>query len=222
LGRILNKREVAEIFGVSPQAVDGWLGRGCPYLEKGAPGVGYQFDTADVAEWRQEQAVTKAIGDSKPDDQENAELRKLSAEASLAELKLARERGQLVTVEDAGKVWTKQVTTLRTRLLAIPAKLAGQVVGAKSPEEVRACLDEEINDALNELADGGTDDESLDGDVGAVSGTAEGDVSGPAAAKVNAQRMGGSKGEGPVGHVPARKVPGRKRGVPARDAGCAD
>nr|WP_227176143.1 DUF1441 family protein [Marinobacter sp. CA1] len=50
--RRLNKSELAELFGVSVQAVDGWCRRGCPVEERGAPGRPWVFDALRVADWR--------------------------------------------------------------------------------------------------------------------------------------------------------------------------
>lgn len=50
--RRLNKSELAEFFGVSVQAVDGWCRRNCPVVERGAPGRPWAFDAVEVAKWR--------------------------------------------------------------------------------------------------------------------------------------------------------------------------
>jgi len=50
--RRANKAEMAEFFEVSVQAIDGWIRRGCPYVQKGARGVSWQFNLLDVAKWR--------------------------------------------------------------------------------------------------------------------------------------------------------------------------
>lgn len=45
------KARVAEFFGVSIPAVDGWIRRGCPVLERGHKTSPYKFDLRAVAEW---------------------------------------------------------------------------------------------------------------------------------------------------------------------------
>lgn len=45
----VTKSELAKRYGVSTQAVDGWIRRGCPH---GKTGRSYAFDPAEVAEWR--------------------------------------------------------------------------------------------------------------------------------------------------------------------------
>ena len=50
--RIANKAELAEFFGVTLPAIEGWVRKGCPYLLKGQKGIGWQFDLLQVAEWK--------------------------------------------------------------------------------------------------------------------------------------------------------------------------
>ena len=49
--RIANKSSAAEFFGVSLPAIDGWVRRGCPVMERGHKTAPYQFDLRAVAEW---------------------------------------------------------------------------------------------------------------------------------------------------------------------------
>lgn len=208
-GKVVNKRELAHFFGVSPQAVDGWLTRGCPVLKKGGPLVGYQFDTAAVAEWRADQRAAEMVGDRRPDNPDDAENRKLSADASLAELKLFRESGQLVAIEDVERVWTKQIAACRQKLLGIPTKLAPMVFAAESIEETRSMLEQELHEALNELGDSDADD-APDGVEGTSEGSVKGDRSDQAAPEVKAERVGRGKGQGTERQRRARPVPSGK------------
>lgn len=50
--RKANKAEVAEFFDVSIKAVDGWVRRGCPVVERGMVNKPWVFDLLAVAEWR--------------------------------------------------------------------------------------------------------------------------------------------------------------------------
>ncbi len=208
-GKVVNKRELAEFFGVSPQSIDGWLSRGCPVLERGAPLVGYKFDTAAVAEWRAEQRVAEAIAEAKPQNPEDAFERKTAAEASLAELKLARELGQLVTLEDVERVWSNLVAMCRARMLAIPSKVASLALSAGSIDEARAVLESALHEALNELAANGVTEDEPDRPECAV--PAGGEVSGndQGAAEADRQPVGRRKAKAqrrkqrrarPVGH----------------------
>jgi phage terminase Nu1 subunit (DNA packaging protein) len=50
--RLANKNQAAAWFGVSVQALDGWIRRGCPAVERGATGKAWVFDLRALAEWR--------------------------------------------------------------------------------------------------------------------------------------------------------------------------
>lgn len=50
--RLANKGQAARWFDVSPQALDGWIRRGCPAVTRGSAGVPWVFDLRQLAEWR--------------------------------------------------------------------------------------------------------------------------------------------------------------------------
>lgn len=164
-GKTVNKSELAGIFGVSLTAVDNWLLTGLPYVTKGGPGQGYEFDTAAVIEWRVAAAVEK-VTDSSGKGKGEPLTRKITAEAALAELRLDRELGRLVAIEDVEKTWDKLSTSCRARLLAIPARVSPVLFAAESVDEIRDQLESEIHSALNELAARGIET-SPESDAGA-------------------------------------------------------
>jgi phage terminase Nu1 subunit (DNA packaging protein) len=152
-GRIVNKKELAQIFGVSPQAVDGWLGRGLPFIKKGSALQGYEFDTSSAIAWKAQREVEAAFSE-KGGEQTDDFKRKLAAEANIAELKFARDAGQLITIEEAEEEWAPKIASCRARLLAIPSKVAVPAYAADSAEEVQSLVQDAVYEALNELADG--------------------------------------------------------------------
>ena len=50
--RLANKAQIAEFFEVSTNAVDGWIRRGCPYVQRGDLRTPWVFDLLKVVEWR--------------------------------------------------------------------------------------------------------------------------------------------------------------------------
>lgn len=73
------------------------------------------------------------------------------ARAELAEAKAAREAGTMVVADEVERTWSDITRRIRSRLLAIPSRLA-QTFGHLSRMEIGA-LEREIRDALVELAD---------------------------------------------------------------------
>ncbi len=51
-GKIANRFEIAEIYGKSVTTIDDWVRQGCPIVKVGSSGVAYEFNTADVWDWR--------------------------------------------------------------------------------------------------------------------------------------------------------------------------
>lgn len=78
--------------------------------------------------------------------------RREAAQAELAEFKLAKLRGDLVSVKAIEAAWIAHVVAVRTRLLAVPAKVKARRSDL-TYEDVR-CIDEQIREALEALANG--------------------------------------------------------------------
>lgn len=51
MGRIVNRKQLAEEHGVSLPTVDGWVRRGCPIESPGARGRAAEFDASKVSIW---------------------------------------------------------------------------------------------------------------------------------------------------------------------------
>jgi phage terminase Nu1 subunit (DNA packaging protein) len=75
-----------------------------------------------------------------------------TAKAEIAEMNLAEQRGELHRAVAVMSVWADNVMNAKTRLLAIPTKISPELVGKDAPE-ITHKLKEEINEALNELAE---------------------------------------------------------------------
>lgn len=72
-----------------------------------------------------------------------------------AEIELAKERGEIVSVGDVVADLEKELVTVRQRLLAIPNKLARQLVPMDKPQEIQDLLYNALLDALKDLNYGG-------------------------------------------------------------------
>lgn len=70
----------------------------------------------------------------------------------LTEVKLKLVQGQVHRSEDVGHILTDMFTKFRSKMMAIPSKLANKLVG-KDRYEIQEILKEEIHSALDELSD---------------------------------------------------------------------
>lgn len=80
-----------------------------------------------------------------------ARTRLVTAQAELAESELAIERGELYRGSAIIEMWEKQVNNVRSKLLAIPVKIAPEIIGLNLNEAVEK-LKFSIYEALNELS----------------------------------------------------------------------
>jgi phage terminase Nu1 subunit (DNA packaging protein) len=154
-GRRVNRSELAAIQGVAVSTIDAMVRRGLPYLQRpSGKGKGWIFDTAQVREWELSRAVENLIGDAGQVDRGEAERRKAIAQAALAEHELGERRRELISVDLAASIIRREYAAVRSRLLAMPAKVAPELALAKEPAEARAVLEAELREVLGELSGG--------------------------------------------------------------------
>ena len=113
-GRTVNRAELAHTLGVSLVTVDAYIRRGCPFEQRGSKGKEWKFDTAAVIGWLRDQDVQQAIGAPRLEKDE-AQTRKLSADAQISEYELARLRRTMVSVDDMERMVADEYATVRAR-----------------------------------------------------------------------------------------------------------
>jgi phage terminase Nu1 subunit (DNA packaging protein) len=79
-------------------------------------------------------------------------VRLLRADADLREMELAKERGLLVALPDIEKMVTDLVLTTKARIMAIPPRLAPELVGETSRVMIQAKLEKACKESLAYLA----------------------------------------------------------------------
>lgn len=79
-------------------------------------------------------------------------VRLLRADADLREIELAKERGHLVAIQDVEKEMTDLVLTTKARIMAIPPRLAADLVGETSRVMIQAKLERACKESLAYLA----------------------------------------------------------------------
>jgi hypothetical protein len=78
----------------------------------------------------------------------------MTADATLAELALAKERGELGSVEEFRQVLRQGFARIRAQLLSIPGRYAVRAIGLKTLPEAQQVWDSAIRDVLVELREG--------------------------------------------------------------------
>lgn len=140
--------EVSRHIGVSPKYVQDLINDGV--IERKPRGE-YDLDVcrdAYIGKLRAAAAGRASSGDLDL-SAERARLAKEQADAK--EMENAVERGDLVYIEDVAKQIENQLTKVRTRLLAVPTKVAPEAHASATVREVQSVIEEAIVGALNEL-----------------------------------------------------------------------
>jgi phage terminase Nu1 subunit (DNA packaging protein) len=81
---------------------------------------------------------------------ERSRLARLKADR--AEIEAKTMAAELVPAADVQAAWLKIVGVVRSRILAIPTKLAARIIGLKTPAEAQALLKQEIDAALTDIS----------------------------------------------------------------------
>jgi len=144
MAKIVNKRELGEIIGVSEQTLTTWQSEGCPMVTHGARGEENCYDTVAVITWRVERAVRQALPESQRD-------RLTRLQADLIDLQLAEKSKQLVPVDQVEPVWVSRVLAAAAWLQSQPSRLAGILEATPGIEAKRALLKIEFTNFLSNL-----------------------------------------------------------------------
>lgn len=144
---IVNRTQLAEVFGVSMPTVDAWTRAGCPIEKRGARGVQAEYDTAKVAEWRRQQAIQDATGD-KQQDADEIERRTKLAKMRQEELALAKELGLVAPIAEFERAQAATFALIRTNLMNVPVRAVMQLLGETDEDTFKRKLRAEIVLAL--------------------------------------------------------------------------
>ncbi len=143
--RTLKLKEVAELFDVSPR----WIDR--LSKEKDFPRVARgQYDLKKCVRWYL--GYLRAQVDEArrgTDSIQRSEERKAKAQADLLELKLARERAQVITVDEAIATFEPMLAAIRSLMMGIPKHAARELAN----KEIEQYLDTFIRRALTEISE---------------------------------------------------------------------
>lgn len=83
---------------------------------------------------------------------DEARTRKVNAEAEIAELQLAKARGELALVEDVIAAWVDVLAATKAKLMAVPTKTATILATENDPKIIKTELEDQIRECLAELS----------------------------------------------------------------------
>jgi phage terminase Nu1 subunit (DNA packaging protein) len=130
MGKIVNRQELAELFGYSLPTISAWTEDGMPAETVGSRGKQFEYDTEKCLKWlltrereeRKKKTASQIGEDGEPINIDQARLRHEVAKAKTAELDLALKMGLVAPRDMIAKVLSNEIANARARLLAIPTK----------------------------------------------------------------------------------------------------
>ncbi|EFB4599280.1 terminase small subunit [Escherichia coli] len=157
----VNKKRLAEIFGVDPRKIERWQMQGLPHVSGGGKGMEVTFDSAQVIEWyvqrekeieneklRSELDDLRAVGESdlQPGTTEYERYRLTKAQADGQELKNARETGEVIDTGFCMYALSKLAQQISTIMNSLPLTMQRQfpamtpaMIDGLRRETARAC-----------------------------------------------------------------------------------
>jgi phage terminase Nu1 subunit (DNA packaging protein) len=147
---------IAKAFDRKPRRIQQLVKEGMPKGERG------KYDLGACLLWYVRYLHKKI--ESQSAEGEGAEgitlndqrVRGLKAGAELKELEVQLRRGEIVRVDDVRQMLSEMILMTKARLLAIPPRLAVEVLGEESRVMVQAKIEKSIKEALTQLADDGS------------------------------------------------------------------
>ncbi|HEX6925694.1 MAG TPA: hypothetical protein VF167_09690 [Longimicrobiaceae bacterium] len=149
MAEYLTQAELAKRLDVSTR----WIRelRGMPREPQGYP-------WPECLHWFIEYQSDKKARINEETEEGSLELRKLEAEVRILEVKLAKEEGSVVSLDDLEKLLSAPLYRLRAKLLAMPSKWAPALVGCRTIAEAQARLEAAVEEAMRSLSEEGEED----------------------------------------------------------------
>jgi len=161
----MTKKQFAATFGVSEAQLERYFQQGMPHEKKSTRKVVIPMPAGRV--WYHEHLVKKGERKAAPKTINDARLRKETAQAGMEELKLAREQGVTMRVEEHEKLLGEAFSRVRAKLLNLAPRAAGAAFGATTIQECQAKIEPLVIEIMEELcAADDVPDDQLDDDDG--------------------------------------------------------
>lgn len=164
---LLSLADIANIYGISREPLSELhRKKKIRPIVYGSQGVAHLFDINEVADAarlppRPLVAAAQRPSNDEPEEEtypvstietfQTAKARKMSADATSAEIKMAKERGTAIDPNIIKAFIDDMFTKVRTRLRAVPDKVA---VSLRLTPAQAVVLADAVDEALNELSDG--------------------------------------------------------------------
>lgn len=164
----VNRRQLADILGITQPTVTAWCDQGMPSLVQGSKGVEWAFETKDCIDWFARNKVKQRERGPAPGEDpfaetgvgretvEEASRRKEIAHADRAEIMVAKEATLLVPIDEVAAVVAEENARARTRILSIPNEIRPKVLtflqnDRRAAEQLLTDVEDVIKEAMAEI-----------------------------------------------------------------------
>jgi len=142
----MNRLQVGSMFGTGTTQIDRFVNEGMPFISRPISGKGtWEFDSKSCIDWY----VNRERGrNAKSNPLKDAELRTAVADATLREVRAALALESVITVEDAVAVQEEQYAIIKSRVNALPGRLAVPCAAESDPAKVLNLVKAEVAEVL--------------------------------------------------------------------------
>lgn len=148
--QFVSGREAAEWLKMHTRTIEGWANN--QKIQKGPEGYPLLACFSYALEQERERAKRKEKQESGGDELREAQIRKTLAEAMIKELELEERKGQLIEISEAIGEVKDAFARIKSKLTAIPSRVALELSGLTNPKAISALLEEVIDEVLQELS----------------------------------------------------------------------
>jgi phage terminase Nu1 subunit (DNA packaging protein) len=179
--RWVDRDEIAFFLGVDRRTITNYVKKHSDFPSRMKHGGrDREFPVRRCLQWKNDRAIAEVVasmGPKEPTGLEEAQARKAVAEAEMAEIKVARMRGEVLDVGVIGREVRDVFARLRAALLSKPGEHAPRLLNVRSMQEAVSLLRAMIDECMVELQLSGSvvsdmDDDDPDPAAGDVPGEA--------------------------------------------------
>lgn len=144
MGKIVNKRELAQIIGVSERTLTEWQREGMPMVVNSGRGSSNQYDTGAVITWR----IAREVNGAK---QESPKDRLDRLRGDQVELELSQLRRELVNIAEIEPALGQYFSDAVALMVSMPDKYAPLISETADPDTIHALLEDMIEELRQQL-----------------------------------------------------------------------
>lgn len=156
MGKKVQKKELAEILGVSEKTLTTWQKNGMPIEVQGGRGQSNTYDTEEVINWVVTQRVAKMGGGQSGEvsavfDEKIENGRLKHWQANEKEISVREEAKQLLRRDEVEFKLGQLITSAKSGLMNLAPRLAQRLALSKEQKKI---VDDEVRSALISMGDG--------------------------------------------------------------------